>query len=50
MLVDFPATGRAGRTRELVLGDIPYIIPYRVGHDVEILTIMHAQQRWPSVL
>ncbi|SCB10747.1 type II toxin-antitoxin system RelE/ParE family toxin [Rhizobium multihospitium] len=53
MLVDFPATGRVGRisgTRELVLGDIPYIIPYRVVHDVEILTVMHAHQRWPSVL
>lgn len=53
MLSDFPATGRVGRingTRELVLADIPYVIPYRVGHDVEILTIMHVHQRWPSVI
>ncbi|TIX90613.1 type II toxin-antitoxin system mRNA interferase toxin, RelE/StbE family [Rhizobium sp. P44RR-XXIV] len=53
MLADFPATGRAGRlngTRELVLADIPYIIAYRVEHEVEILTIMHAHQRWPSAL
>ncbi|KAA1177163.1 type II toxin-antitoxin system RelE/ParE family toxin [Rhizobium tropici] len=53
MLADFPATGRVGRlngTREVVLADIPYIIPYRVGQDIEILTVMHAHQRWPSVL
>jgi len=53
MLADFPATGRAGRikgTREVVLRDIPYIIPYRVGQDVEILTVMHAHQRWPLEL
>ncbi|CAN7701947.1 type II toxin-antitoxin system RelE/ParE family toxin [Rhizobium rhizogenes] len=52
MLADFPATGRVGRingTREVVLADIPYIIPYRIGQDIEILTVMHAHQRWPSV-
>lgn len=52
-LADYPATGRPGRiksTRELVLVDIPYIIPYRVSGDVEILTVMHAHQRWPQVL
>ncbi|MDL2406810.1 type II toxin-antitoxin system RelE/ParE family toxin [Rhizobium calliandrae] len=50
MLADFPATGRAGRikgTREVVLADIPYIIPYRVGQDIEILTVMQAHQQWP---
>ncbi|WFU01927.1 type II toxin-antitoxin system RelE/ParE family toxin [Rhizobium sp. CB3171] len=53
MLVDFPTTGRVGRikgTREVVLTDIPYIIPYRVGQDIEILTVMHAHQRWPLEL
>lgn len=53
LLADFPATGRVGRingTREVVLADIPYIIPYRVGQDIEILSVMHAHQRWPSVL
>ncbi len=52
-LAEFPATGRAGRikgTREVVLADIPYIIPYRVGQDIEILTVMHAHQRWPLEL
>lgn len=51
MLMDFPASGRAGRikgTREIVLADIPYIIPYRVGRDIEIITVMHAHQRWPK--
>lgn len=53
-LADQPAMGRVGRlkgTRELVLGDIPYIIPYRVaGPDLQILTVMHAAQQWPHEL
>lgn len=51
MLAELPASGRPGRikgTREVVLADIPYIIPYRVGRDIEIITVMHAQQRWPQ--
>ena len=53
MLVDFPTTGRVGRikgTREVVLADIPYIIPYRVGQNIEVLTVMHAHQQWPVEL
>lgn len=46
--------GRIGRikaTRELVLADIPYIIPCHVnGETVQILTVMHAAQRWPQTL
>jgi len=53
-LAEQPAMGRVGRvkgTRELVLADIPYIIPYRVvGGEIEILTVMHAAQRWPRQL
>ena len=53
-LAEHPAMGRVGRvkgTRELVLADIPYIIPYRVVSDeIEILTVMHAAQRWPRQL
>lgn len=53
MLSELPATGRVGRikgTREVVLADIPYIIPYRVGRDIEIITVMHAHQKWPKAL
>ncbi|KOF18488.1 toxin Y4kP [Ensifer adhaerens] len=52
-LAEYPASGRPGRiksTRELGLADIPYIIPYRISRDVEILTVMHAHQQWPQVL
>ncbi len=53
-LAEQPAMGRVGRirgTRELVLTDIPYIIPYRVvGREIEIITVMHASQKWPRQL
>lgn len=54
LLTEQPAMGRVGRikaTRELVLVDIPYIVPYRVNGDaVEILTVIHAAQQWPQTL
>ena len=54
LLTEQPAMGRVGRikgTRELVFGDIPYIIPYRVQPTtIEILTVMHAAQKWPDSL
>lgn len=53
MLAELPAVGRIGRirgTRELVFADIPYIVPYRVGQDIEILTVLHASQKWPLKL
>ncbi len=44
-----PAMGRAGRvagTRELVVAETPYILPYRVrGDAVEILRVFHAARR-----
>ena len=47
-----PAMGRAGRvagTRELVVVETPYIIPYRVrGDAVEILRVFHATRKWPE--
>lgn len=47
-----PAMGRSGRipgTRELVVSDTPYIVPYRVReNEVEILRIFHAARRWPT--
>lgn len=53
MLAELPAAGRIGRiagTREIVLSDIPYIIPYRVRQDIESITVMHASQKWPKRL
>lgn len=50
-LLEYPHSGRLGRlnnTRELVLADIPYIIPYRViSRRVYLITVLHAAQRWP---
>ena len=46
-----PAIGRAGRvlgTRELVMGGLPYVVPYRVREqDIEILRVLHTSRRWP---
>ena len=47
-----PSSGRPGRvigTRELVIGELPYIIPYRVvDRQIEILRVLHTSRRWPS--
>jgi toxin ParE1/3/4 len=52
LLRENPAMGRAGRvagTRELVVPETPYIIPYRVREDaVEILRVFHAARKWPA--
>jgi toxin ParE1/3/4 len=44
-----PARGRAGRvagTRELVVAETPYVVPYRVrGNAVEILRVFHAARK-----
>lgn len=49
-----PAIGRPGRvigTRELVIGELPYVIPYRVrGQDIEILRVLHTSRPWPENL
>jgi toxin ParE1/3/4 len=51
LLARNPAMGRPGRvpgTRELVVADTPYIIPYRVrANAVEILRVFHAARNWP---
>lgn len=50
----FPAMGRPGRvigTRELVVPNTPYVIPYRVRNDaVEVLRVFHGSRRWPAKL
>jgi len=52
LLKQNPAMGRAGRvagTRELIVTDTPYIVPYRVrGDAVEILRAFHAARKWPG--
>ena len=49
-----PMMGRPGRIRgtcELVLPDIPYILPYRIaGTELHILSVLHMAQRWPASL
>lgn len=52
MLGEQPNLGRAGRipgTRELVIPNSPYIIPYRVRNEsVEILRVFHTARKWPE--
>ena len=52
LLKQYPALGRPGRvpgTRELIVPDTPYIVPYRVRRDtVELLRVFHAARKWPS--
>ena len=52
LLADNPSLGRPGRiigTRELVVKNTHYLIPYRVrGTNVEILRIFHTSRRLPK--
>ena len=54
LLPKHPALGRPGRvlgTRELVVGQLPYIIAYRVrDKDLEILRVLHTSRAWPDTL
>lgn len=49
-----PDIGRPGRvlgTRELVVPDTPYIIPYRVRRErLELIAVFHGRQQWPPKL
>jgi toxin ParE1/3/4 len=49
-----PEMGRPGRvvsTRELVVPDTPYIIPYRMRHErLELIAVFHGRQKWPQKL
>jgi toxin ParE1/3/4 len=51
-LVEQPEMGRAGRvhgTRELVVRDTPFVVPYRVvGSGIEILRVLHGARDWPK--
>ena len=52
LLPEYPSIGRPGRvlgTREMVIGQLPYIIAYRVrGQDLEILRVLHSSRAWPD--
>ncbi len=54
MLADQPGIGRPGRipgTRELVISETPYIVPYRIRKGcVELLRVLHGAMRWPEKL
>jgi len=49
-----PEMGTPGRvlgTRELVIPDTPFIVPYRVRRDrLELIAVFHGHQKWPSKL
>jgi len=52
LLSDQPNAGRPGRvhgTRELVIADTPFILPYRVVQNtVQILRVLHGARSWPE--
>ncbi len=47
-----PAIGKPGRhpqTRELIISDTPYIIPYQItGETVYLLRVIHNSMQWPD--
>ena len=47
-----PKIGRSGRVRgtyELVIHDLPYIVPYRIKkNQIHILSVYHASRKWPE--
>jgi plasmid stabilization system protein ParE len=49
-----PAMGRPGRvvgTRELVVQDTPFVLPYRVRRErLELIAVFHGRQKWPAKL
>lgn len=53
-LADLPDIGRQGRvanTRELILSNLPYVLPYQVckeAEEVYILAVFHTARKWPK--
>lgn len=54
ILKEHPGIGRAGRlegTRELVIGQYPYIVAYRLADSaVHVLAVVHTSRLWPEQL
>ncbi|MCI5064506.1 type II toxin-antitoxin system RelE/ParE family toxin [bacterium] len=52
LLASVPHIGRPGRvpgTRELIIDDAPYIIPYRCREgSLEIVRVYHSSRKWPD--
>lgn len=52
LLSEHSSIGRQGRvpnTRELIISNAPYIVPYRVKDGiVEILRVFHCSMKWPN--
>ena len=52
MLTTHPGIGRPGRvtgTKEMVVDQTQYILPYRVRDNrIEILRVLHSSKRWPA--
>ncbi len=52
LLVTHPNIGRRGRikgTKELVISNLSYVLPYRVvGEAVEIIRVYHTSRQWPK--
>jgi len=41
--------GRVGKTRELVVPGLPYILPYYIKNgEIRILAVMHTARKWPD--
>ena len=51
LLKEQPGIGRAGRitgTKELIVANTPFIVPYRVKNDaVQVLRVYHSSRKWP---
>jgi toxin ParE1/3/4 len=51
-LAEHPKIGRTGQVRgtyELVIHDLPYIVPYRIKkNEVQILSVYHSSRKWPE--
>ena len=47
-----PEIGRPGRvagTRELVISNTPFVVPYRIGKEhIDILRVYHVARLWPD--
>jgi len=54
LLSEQPGMGRPGRvpnTRELLVDQTPFILPYRVrDNKIEILRVLHTSRRWPEII